>query len=169
MGEPDVHTEVPDVTVTLTPGGEETQREDAAAWFNEDTLGLPSWVRPTGEAGPEWLTGGSSSEDSGVITNILVETHEHDTTYTRIISLPDGTVTTEIVTCRRDNQGRITAYSIQKTRTESTSVTTTLHSEPPPQAAIHADGGSNTSLLSRRRYDRIRSLTRRGTYTTAKC
>lgn len=141
VGEPDVHTEVPDVTVTLTPGGEETQREDAAAWFNEDTLGLPSWVRPTGEAGPEWLTGGSSSEDSGVITNILVETHEHDTTYTRIISLPDGTVTTEIVTCRRDNQGRITAYSIQKTRTESTSVTTTLHSEPPPQAAIHADGG----------------------------
>ena len=142
-GGPDIETDVPDVTVSLTPGNGDEQSELTGAWFDESTLDIPEWVRPTGESGPEWITEGSSSEESGVVTNVTVQV-DPDTntrTYTRTITSPDGKVTRETVSYTTDENGNIIGYDAMTTESEPA---TTEQTEPPENATVHADGGWTT-------------------------
>lgn len=139
-GGPGIEAEVPDVTVGLTPGSEDENSETSRAWFDEDTLELPDWVRPEDENGRAWITEGSSTESDGTVTNITVETDAaaNSTTYTKTTTTPDGKLVRETVTCTRDENGNITGYSVLTTETVPA---TTEDSAPPANATINADGG----------------------------
>lgn len=139
-GGPGIEAEVPDVTVGLTPGSEDENRETSRAWFDEDTLELPDWVRPEDENGRAWITEGSSTESDGTVTNITVENDAaaNSTTYTKTTTTPDGKLVRETVTCTRDENGNITGYSVLTTETVPA---TTEDSAPPANATINADGG----------------------------
>ncbi len=139
-GGPGIEAEVPDVTVGLTPGSEDENRETSRAWFDEDTLELPDWVRPEDENGRAWITEGSSTESDGTVTNITVENDAaaNSTTYTKTTTTPDGKLVREKVTCTRDENGNITGYSVLTTETVPA---TTEDSAPPANATINADGG----------------------------
>lgn len=137
-----IETEVPNVTVTLKPDGKEvTASEPAAAWFEEETLNVPDWIRKKDGETAVWITEGSSSEENGTVTNVTVETAGSDTTYTRRITAPDGTVIEEKAVCTRDGEGRITGYHMEQT---TTTPSTTESTEPPDNAELHADGGWTT-------------------------
>ena len=139
-GGPGIEAEVPDVTVGLTPGSEDENSETSRAWFDEDTLELPDWVRPADENGRAWITEGSSTESDGTVTNITVENDAaaNSTTYTKTTTTPDGKLVRETVTCTRDENGNITGYSVLTTETVPA---TTEDSAPPVNATINADGG----------------------------
>ena len=136
-----VETEVPDITLVLDPGETSQESENAPAWFQEDTLSIPEWIRRQDSGTPVWITGDSSTEQDGTVTNITVETTGSDTTYTRRITAPDGTVTEEKATYTRDDQGRITGYHME---TAVITPATSIHTAPPENAEIHADGGWTT-------------------------
>lgn len=139
-GGPGIEAEVPDVTVGLTPGSNDENSETSRAWFDEDTLELPDWVRPADENGRAWITEGSSTESDGTVTNITVETDAaaNSTAYTKTTTTPDGKLVRETVTCTRDENGNITGYSVLTTETVPA---TTEDSAPPANATINADGG----------------------------
>lgn len=139
-GGPGIEAEVPDVTVGLTPGSKDENSETSRAWFDEDTLELPDWVRPADENGHAWITEGSSTESDGTVTNITVENDAvaNSTTYTKTTTTPDGKLVRETVTCTRDENGNITGYSVLTTETVPA---TTEDSAPPANATINADGG----------------------------
>lgn len=139
-GGPGIEAEVPDVTVGLTPGSEDENSETSRAWFDEDTLELPDWMRPADENGRAWITEGSSTESDGTVTNITVENDAaaNSTTYTKTTTTPDGKLVRETVTCTRDENGNITGYSVLTTETVPA---TTEDSAPPANATINADGG----------------------------
>lgn len=138
-GGPGIEAEVPDVTVGLTPGSKDENSETFRAWFDEDTLELPDWVRPADENGRAWITEGSSTESDGTVTNITVENDAaaNSTTYTKTTTTPDGKLVRETVTCTRDENGNITGYSVLTTETVPA---TTEDSAPPANATINADG-----------------------------
>lgn len=105
-GTPDIKTEVPDLTVELTPGGSAESSEAADAWLDEGTIDIPGWVK----ADDTWISEDSTSEDNGVITKVQVsiDAQTNTTTYTRTVYGTDGQQTTETVAYTRDKEGRIT-------------------------------------------------------------
>lgn len=135
-GTPDIKTEVPDLTVELTPGGSAESSEAADAWLDEGTIDIPDWVK----ADDTWISEDSTSEDNGVITKVQVsiDAQTNTTTYTRTVYGTDGQQTTETVAYTRDKEGRITGYSTLKATTTSA---TTEDSAPPENAEINPNGG----------------------------
>lgn len=133
-----IETEEPEVTVELKPGEEKEVTVDMNAWFDEDTLGIPDWIRHKDGDTSNWITEDSSDEKDGSITNITVTKAVNSKTYTRKITTPDGKVTEEKITYTLDAKGRITGY---ETETKETVSETTVETTPPANAEIHADGG----------------------------
>ncbi|WP_138160646.1 thioester domain-containing protein [Peptoniphilus catoniae] len=133
-----IETDEPEVTIELKPGEKKEVTVDMNAWFDEDTLGIPDWIRHKDGDTSNWITEDSSDEEDGSITNITVTNAENSTTYTRKITKPDGKVTEEKITYTRDAKGRITGY---ETETKETVSETTVETNPPANAEIHADGG----------------------------
>ena len=82
----------------------------ADAWLDVD---IPQWIRDAG------TTGNSHQSENGTVTNVTVETdaENNSTTYTKTITSPDGTVSTEIVTYTKDSDGNITGYNTTTTKT----------------------------------------------------
>ncbi len=133
-----IETDESEVTVELKPGEEKEATVDMNAWFDEDTLGIPSWIRQKDGDTSNWITEDSSDEEDGSITNITVTNAENSTTYTRKITRPNGKITEEKITYTRDANGRITGY---ETETKETVSETTEETTPPANAEIHADDG----------------------------
>nr|WP_311565686.1 Cys-Gln thioester bond-forming surface protein [Peptoniphilus grossensis] len=133
-----IEVDEPEVTVELKPGQSQEKTEEMDAWFDEDTLGIPDWIRKKDGDTSTWITEGSSNEEDGSITNVTVTKAENSTTYTRRISKPNGEVVEEKITYTRDAKGRITGY---ETETKETVSETTDETTPPANAEIHADGG----------------------------
>lgn len=134
-----IETEAPEVTIALKPGEKKEVTVDMNAWFDEDTLGIPEWIRHKDGETPTWISENTSKKDEdGSITNITIAKAENSTTYTRKITAPDGKVTEEKITYTRDANGRITGYN---TETKETVSETTEETTPPANAEIHADGG----------------------------
>lgn len=103
-GTPDIKTEVPDLTVELTPGGSAESSEAADAWLDGGTIDIPDWVK----ADDTWISEDSTSEDNGIITKVQVsiDAQTNTTTYTRTVYGTDGQQTTETVAYTRDKEGR---------------------------------------------------------------
>lgn len=133
-----IETEAPEVTVELEPGKTDEKTEEMDAWFDEDTLDIPEWIKQKEGETSTWITEDSSKEEDGNVTNVTVETVDNSTTYTRKITAPDGKVTEEKITYTRDAKGRITGF---ETETKETVSETTEETTPPENAEIHADGG----------------------------
>ena len=133
-----IETDEPEVTVELKPGEEKEVTVDMNAWFDEDTLGIPDWIRHKDGDTSNWITEDSSYEKDGSITNITVTKAVNSKTYTRKITTPDGKVTEEKITYTLDAKGRITRY---ETETKEIVSETTNETTPPANAEIHADGG----------------------------
>lgn len=116
-----VNTEVPDITLNLAPGKDDTKSETVDAWFDEATLDLPSWVRSEENGESIWAKQ-SHSEIDGVTDDISVETDEatNTTTYIRTIIGADGKTVRETVKCTRNAAGKITDYSVVTDEIEST-------------------------------------------------
>ncbi|MEJ8752416.1 Cys-Gln thioester bond-forming surface protein [Lagierella sp. ICN-221743] len=133
-----INTDEPEVTIELKPGEEKEVTVDMNAWFDEDTLGIPDWIRQKDGDTSNWIIEDSSDEEDGSITNITITKAENSTTYTRKITTPDGKVTEEKITYTHDENGRITGY---ETETKETVSETTVETTPPANAEIHADGG----------------------------
>ncbi len=141
-----INSEVPDVTVNLTPGEEDEKSETAQAWFDESTLDLPDWVRTDSDGKATWAEP-SHSENDGVTDDIAVSTTtdtESDTTtttYTRTLVGKDGKTVRETVTCKRNAEGKITDYSVVTDEIESI----TTESTTPPENASTPNSESKTS------------------------
>lgn len=133
-----IEVEEPAVTVELQPGETKEKTEQMDAFFDDDTLDIPEWIRQKEGETVTWTTENSSKEEEGSITNITVEKAENTTTYTRKITTPDGKVTEEKIIYTRDEKGRITGY---ETETKEIVSETTEELTPPENAEIHADGG----------------------------
>lgn len=133
-----IESEEPEVTVTLTPGEMDEETEEMNAWFNEDTLNIPDWIRQKDGETATWITENTSKEENGSVTNVTVEKTENSTTYVRKITKPDGRVTEEKITYIRDQKNRITGYDTESKEILSE---TTEEMTPPQNAEIHADGG----------------------------
>ena len=132
-----IETGNPEITIELEPGITQEKTADMDAWYDEDTLGIPDWIRQKNGETSTWITDNSSNEEDGTITNITVNKEESSTTYTRKITKPNGTTTEEKITYTRDAKGRITGY---ETETKETISETTEETTPPANAEIHADG-----------------------------
>lgn len=133
-----INTDEPEVTIKLKPGEKKEVTVNMNAWFDEDTLGIPDWIRQKDGETSKWITEDSSNEEDGSITNITITKAENSTTYTRKITKPDGKVTEEKITYTHDENGKITGY---ETETKETVSETTVETTPPANAEIHADGG----------------------------
>ena len=136
-----IESEVPNVTIVITPGGKDEKSENADAWFDEDKLDIPEWIRKDDGEGTKWITDGSSKEENGIVTNVTVENVGSDTTYTRKITDTDGKIREEKVIFTRDANGRITGY---RTETSETVPATTEETTPPENAEISAEGGKTS-------------------------
>lgn len=136
-----IESEVPNVTIVLTPGGKDEKSENADAWFDEDKLDISEWIRKDDGEGTKWITDGSSKEENGIVTNVTVENVGSDTTYTRKITDTDGKIREEKVIFTRDANGRITGY---RTEISETVPATTEETTPPENAEISAEGGKTS-------------------------
>lgn len=138
-----INSEVPDVTVNLTPGEEDEKSETAQAWFDEGTLDLPDWVRTENGGKAAWAEA-SHSENDGVTDDISVstvadtESNTTTTTYTRTLVGKDGKTVRETVTCKRNAEGKITDYSVVTDEIES------ITTEATPAAQGESEGTPNS-------------------------
>lgn len=141
-----INSDVPDVTLELTPGQTDSESKEAKAWFDDSTLNLPSWVRSESDGKTTWAEP-SHSENNGVTDDISVSTVTDDTTgtktdtYTRTVVGADGKTVREVVTCKRNSRGYITDYSVETYEIESI---TTESTALPDNASAPSGEGSKT-------------------------
>ena len=131
-GTTDVADSKPDgsLEVTVTPGDTNVKAEgNVSVWLKNEAV--PEW------ANDESLT--SEQADDGTVTNIV----KNGNTYTKTVTKPDGTVTVETVTLKKDDEGHVTGY----TKTTERSVTDeTVKPEVPDQATVGKDGDTTYSF-----------------------
>lgn len=141
-----VKSDVPDVTLDLTPGKNDSKSKDAETWFDDSTLDLPSWVRSESDGKTTWAEA-SHSETNGVTDDISVSTETDEATgtktdtYTRTVAGEDGKTIRETVVCKRNSRGYITDYSVETYEIEST---TTESTTLPENAGAPSGEGSKT-------------------------
>lgn len=118
--------------VTVTPDGEnKTDEGNVSAWLKDKAV--PDW------ANDESLT--SEQADDGTVTNIV----KNGNTYTKTVTKPDGTVTVETVTLKKDDEGHVTGYT-KTTETTGSVTDEKVKPEVPDQATVGKDGDTTYSF-----------------------
>lgn len=133
-GTTDVADSKPDgsLEVTVTPDGEnKTDEGNVSAWLKDKAV--PDW------ANDESLT--SEQADDGTVTNIV----KNGNTYTKTVTKPDGTVTVETVTLKKDDEGHVTGYT-KTTETTGSVTDEKVKPEVPDQATVGKDGDTTYSF-----------------------
>ena len=138
-GTTDVADSKPDgsVEVTVEPGKntnddpKEGTTGNVSAWLKDKAV--PGW------ANDESLT--SEQADDGTVTNIV----KNGNTYTKTVTKPDGTVTVETVTLKKDDEGHVTGYT-KTTETTGSVTDETVKPEVPDQATVGRDGDTTYSF-----------------------
>ncbi len=138
-GTTDVADSKPDgsVEVTVEPGKntnddpKEGTTGNVSAWLKDKAV--PGW------ANDESLT--SEQADDGTVTNIV----KNGNTYTKTVTKPDGTVTVETVTLKKDDEGHVTGYT-KTTETTGSVTDETVKPEVPDQATVGKDGDTTYSF-----------------------
>ena len=135
------------MTVGLTPGSKDENSETSRAWFDEDTLELPDWVRPADENGRAWITEGSSTNRTGPsrISPWRPMPRRIPRPIQRPRPLPTGSSSGRRSHAPATKNGNITGYSVLTTETVPA---TTEDSAPPANATINADGGWTSMTMS---------------------
>lgn len=125
------------VEVTVEPG--KNTSDDP----KEGTTGnVSAWLKD--KAVPDWANDGSlrsERADDGTVTNIVKDGN----TYTRTVTKPDGTVTVETVTLKKDDKGHVTGYT-KTTETTGSVTDETVKPEVPDQATVGKDGDTTYSF-----------------------
>lgn len=117
----------------MKPGGEEqTDEGNVSAWLKDGAV--PSWANDKSLK--------SEQGEDGSITNIV---KKDDNTYTKTVTKPDGTVTVETVTLKKDEQGHVTGYT-KTTETTGSVTDETVKPEVPDQATVGKDGDTTYSF-----------------------
>lgn len=125
------------VEVTVEPGKntsdapKEGTTGNVSAWLKDKAV--PDW------ANDESLT--SEQADDGTVTNIV----KNGNTYTKTVTKPDGTVTVETVTLKKDDEGHVTGYT-KTTETTGSVTDETVKPEVPDQATVGKDGDTTYSF-----------------------
>ena len=126
------------VEVTVEPG--KNTNDDP----KEGTTGnVSAWLKD--KAVPEWANDGSLRSEQGkdgTITNIV---KKDDNTYTKTVTNPDGTVTVETVTLKKDDEGHVTGYT-KTTETTGSVTDEKVKPEVPDQATVGQDGDTTYSF-----------------------
>lgn len=136
----DVADSKPDgsVEVTVEPGKntnddpKEGTTGNVSAWLKDKTV-------------PDWANDGSLRSEQGkdgTITNIV---KKDANTYTKTVTKPDGTVTVETVTLKKDDEGHVTGYT-KTTETTGSVTDETVKPEVPDQATVGKDGDTTYSF-----------------------
>ena len=118
--------------ITVKPGDTDVKAEgNVSAWLKDKTV-------------PDWANDGSlrsERADDGTVTNIVKDGN----TYTRTVTKPDGTVTVETVTLKKDDKGHVTGYT-KTTETTGSVTDETVKPEVPDQATVGKDGDTTYSF-----------------------
>lgn len=125
------------VEVTVEPG--KNTSDDP----KEGTTGnVSAWLKD--KAVPDWANDGSlrsEQGEDGTVTNIVKDGN----TYTKTVTKPDGTVTVETVTLKKDDEGHVTGYT-KTTETTGSVTDETVNPEVPDQATVGKDGDTTYSF-----------------------
>lgn len=130
----DVTDSEPDgpLEITVKPGDTNVKAEgNVSAWLKDKAV--PNW------ANDESLT--SEQADDGTVTNIVKDGN----TYTKTVTKPDGTVTVETVTLKKDDEDHVTGYT-KTTETTGSVTDKTVKPEVPDQATVGKDGDTTYSF-----------------------
>ncbi len=136
----DVADSKPDgsVEVTVEPGKntsddpKEGTTGNVSAWLKDKAV--PDWAKDEAQT--------SEQGEDGTVTNIE-KTSEN--TYTKTVTKPDGTVTVETVTLKKDDEGHVTGYT-KTTETTGSVTDETVKPEVPDQATVGRDGDTTYSF-----------------------
>lgn len=134
-GTTDVADSKPDgsLEVTVTPGDTNVKAEgNVSAWLKDKAV--PDWAKDEAQT--------SEQGEDGTVTNIE-KTSEN--TYTKTVTKPDGTVTVETVTLKKDDEGHVTGYT-KTTETTGSVTDETVKPEVPDQATVGRDGDTTYSF-----------------------
>ena len=119
--------------VTVKPGDTDVKAEgNVSAWLKDKAV-------------PDWANDGSlrsEQGEDGTITNIV---KKDDNTYTKTVTKPDGSVTVETVTLKKDDEGHVTGYT-KTTETTGSVTDETVKPEVPDQATVGRDGDTTYSF-----------------------
>ena len=136
----DVVDSKPDGSVEVTVEPEENTSDDP----KKGTTGnVSAWLKD--KAVPDWANDGSLRSEQGkdgTITNIV---KKDDNTYTKTVTKPDGTVTVETVTLKKDDEGHVTGYT-KTTETTGSVTDEKVKPEVPDQATVGQDGDTTYSF-----------------------
>ena len=136
----DVADSKPDgsVEVTVEPGKNTNDAPkkgttgNVSAWLKDKAV--PDWAKDEAQT--------SEQGEDGTVTNIE-KTSEN--TYTKTVTKPDGTVTVETVTLKKDDEGHVTGYT-KTTETTGSVTDETVKPEVPDQATVGRDGDTTYSF-----------------------
>ena len=139
-GTTDVADSKPDgsVEVTVEPGKNTNDAPkkgttgNVSAWLKD--AAVPDWAKDEAQT--------SEQGKDGTVTNIE-KTSEN--TYTKTVTKPDGTVTVETVTLKKDDEGHVTGYT-RTTETTGSVTDETVKPEVPDQATVGKDGDTTYSF-----------------------
>lgn len=139
-GTTDVADSKPDgsVEVTVEPGKNTNDAPkkgttgNVSAWLKD--AAVPDWAKDEAQT--------SEQGKDGTVTNIE-KTSEN--TYTKTVTKPDGTVTVETVTLKKDDEGHVTGYT-KTTETTGSVTDETVKPEVPDQATVGKDGDTTYSF-----------------------
>ncbi len=139
-GTTDVADSKPDgsVEVTVEPGKNTNDAPkkgttgNVSAWLKD--AAVPDWAKDEAQT--------SEQGKDGTVTNIE-KTSEN--TYTKTVTKPDGTVTVETVTLKKDDEGHVTGYT-KTTETTGSVTDETVNPEVPDQATVGKDGDTTYSF-----------------------
>lgn len=126
------------VEVTVEPGKntsddpKEGTTGNVSAWLKDEAV--PDWAKDEAQT--------SEQGEDGTVTNIE-KTSEN--TYTKTVTKPDGTVTVETVTLKKDDEGHVTGYT-KTTETTGSVTDETVKPEVPDQATVGKDGDTTYSF-----------------------
>ena len=126
------------VEVTVEPGKntsddpKEETTGNVSAWLKD--AAVPYWAKDEAQT--------SEQGEDGTVTNIE-KTSEN--TYTKTVTKPDGTVTVETVTLKKDDEGHVTGYT-KTTETTGSVTDETVNPEVPDQATVGKDGDTTYSF-----------------------